>query len=240
MHGVAAYRDRRQSAESLGGRITSEIDAQLVAVMWMTACIDDNPGVIYLSIANRLDIDEQMAKIIVQRWRELFRPGINPLDDRKDRLDYLRSRSSELLEESKGNGKITDTEYNERKNAIHDTSSDLDKECFRSQFRRELRRDRSPPDVIKLGLDFIETHRRSYLEFAAKAREEKTSRTQFWYIFGTLFVAAIALFANFYVGIESNRLKSQDLALKQQELLLKQREFERLPLPAPAPSSPAH
>jgi hypothetical protein len=94
--------------------------------------------------------------------------------------------------------------------------------------------------VIKLGLDFIETHRRSYLEFAAKAREEKTSRTQFWYIFGTLFVAAIALFANFYVGIESNRLKSQDLALKQQELLLKQREFERLPLPAPAPSSPAH
>ena len=178
---------------SAGGRIKSELDAQHVAEMWMSACIGENPGVIYLSIAERLEIDEERAKDIVKNWRELFGTGINPRDDKTDRADFIRRRTTELLDKAKGISKISDSDYEQRKKDVDNTNSNLEKECFRSQFRRELRRDRSSPEEIKLGLDFIETFRRSYLEFAAKSREEKTSRIQFLSILGTLILGVIAL-----------------------------------------------
>jgi hypothetical protein len=224
---------------SQSSRITSELEAEHVAKMWMTACVDENPGVLYLSVDERLNIDEKRAKAIVKEWRELFRPGINPRDEH-ERLPALRRHTVELLDKAKHERKITEDEYNGRKKDAENPSSNLENECFRSQLRRELRSDRSSPDGIKLGLDFIENFRRSYLDFAAKTRDERQSRMQFWSILGTLLLGLIALFANVYVGMEANRLKKQDLALKQQELLLKQREVERLPLPTPAPSSPAH
>jgi hypothetical protein len=227
---IRARAGRRRSS-ALGGRITSELDAQRVAEIWMIACIDDNPGLIYASVAKRLNIHEATVRQIVGIWRELFRPGINPKDDDKKRLEDLKRSCVRLIDKDRQKSTITAQEYDDLKHEID--VSDLKRWCFRSQFRRDLGHARSPTDEIKVGIDYIEIHRKAYLEFAEKARQDRTFMAPLWSIVFTLVLGLIALSLNFYVGIEANKLKKQELVLKREELA-------KPPLAPQNASPPAH
>lgn len=119
------------------GRIKNEADAEVVAGMWFISCRDDNPGVFCSSAASRLNTDENNIRKKVEEWRELFRPGINPADPNRMRLDDLTCKLRKLeglTQEERvdvGNNRISRTTW--------------DRQCFRSQFRRELSAERAKP-----------------------------------------------------------------------------------------------
>jgi len=238
--GFIIYRVGRGRAKPLIGRITSEADAQSVAGIWMISCIDENPGLTYASAASRLQIDGEKVKKIVADWRELFRPGIGDKDNVfssqdnnvKKRAETLQRLSREQLKKEEG---LTQDKRSELEKKIE--SCDLQDWCFRSQFRRSLSQERSPAAEIQVGLDYIETQRKSCLEFAEKTRQERIYMAPVWSIILTLLVGIIALGANFYVGMQANRLKK--LEIKMTKVAPMQSELAKPSSPSPTSSPPA-
>jgi hypothetical protein len=215
----------RMNARSQNGRIASEADAQVVAGTWMISCVDDNPGLIYHSVASRLNTNELQIRKIAKDWRELFRPGINPQDNHQKRLETLKSEIGKI------NG-LTPEQHKELKNK----DSKLEDWCFRSQFRTNLSDPKSPLDEIQLGLAYIETHRKAYLEFAEKKRQQSVYWAPLLTILATLVLGLLALAGNVYIGHEANNLKVRELDMKASEIASKQQDAAK-PSP-PAPPSP--
>jgi hypothetical protein len=231
----ASSQRARMKVKPPTGRIGSEADAQVVAGLWMISCIDENPGVIYHSVASRLNANEQEVEKVVKNWRELFRPGINP-KDAHERRDELISK----FREEKG---LTREELKKKL----DTGYRLEDWCFRSQFRRSLSDPKSPPDEIRLGLDYIETHRKTYLEFAEEVRQRRVYRAPLRAIWVTLILGALALGVNglvgalnFYAATKANSLKAREIDLKSAELASKQQEVAKPTSPTtPSPAAPS-
>jgi hypothetical protein len=223
------------------GRIESEADAQVVAGTWMISCVDENPGLIYHSVASRLNTNERTVEQVVKDWRELFRPGINPQDNHEQRLETLKSELGKI----KG---LTPEQQKDLKNKL-DSNDKLEDWCFRSQFRRSLSDPKSPPDEIRLGLDYIETHRKAYLEFAEKERQERVYRAPLRAIRVTLILGVLALGVNGVIGAfnflaatRANNLKARELDMRASEVASKQKEAAKPPSPvppSPVPSSPS-
>jgi hypothetical protein len=212
--------------EPQNGRIASEADAQVVAGMWMISCVDENPGLIYHSVASRLTVDEKKVKKVVENWRELFRPGINPNDPNQERLNALKSELAKM----KG---LTPEQQKDLKNKLA-TNDKLEDWCFRSRFRRSLSDPKSELDEIRLGLDYIETQRKTYLEFAEKEREQSVYRVPLLTIMVTLILGLGTLMFNGWMGYKANDLKERELALKASEITSKQQEGVKPSSPAPS------
>lgn len=99
--------------------------------------------------------------------------------------------------------------------------------------------------MVGVGLGYIETQRKIYLEFAEEERRKAVYRAPLFAIYATLFVGTLAVASNMYVGWlsahatgESNRLKAEELVVRNREMDSKQPKIVRPSLPVPT-SPPA-
>jgi hypothetical protein len=112
---------------------------------------------------------------------------------------------------------------------------------FQKSIPEEPSDPRSTPDVIRVGLDYIETQRKTYLEFAEQDRQQRVYRAPLWTIWATLCLGLVALGANVYIGLlnvhaatNANNLKQRELDIKAAEMASKQQEVAKPSSPAPS------
>lgn len=197
----------------------------VLASIWILSCNDENPIMTYKGLENRLNVPLTNIREIVQKRRELFRPGVS-----KRRLEEWKEK---MLENTLSRNYVPSyirsiQDADERKKEVRSLSVD---DVFRNQFRTEENVEKASLEVLNWGLGHIDRSRKARTE----AHEERVKR---WSnirlpLLSTL-VALVAVMSSCFsqyqnVKIQQQNIAFQEASTKEQEKL-KAYEIELKPL----------
>lgn len=157
-------------------------EAAILSAIWILACNDENPFLLYSSTRFRLGLPESYdLEELIKRHGELFRQKCPEFRLEEWKQDMLKGNRQPLwIREIKDN--------KERKALINSLEP---KDVFRSQFRANANAPRSEINIIDWGLEHIERLRKAEIE----AREGK------WKKWKEVWIPLISIFASILIAI---------------------------------------
>jgi len=188
----------------------NEIDeAGILSAIWILACNDDIPLMLYDSVRFRLGLDDSYdVESLIRNHGELFRMKCPQF-----RLDEWQLEMMAGKRMPSWIANIKDKDAREKK--IMSLTVD---DVFRSQFRARADSSRSEIDIINWGLEHIERLRKSQIE----SKDQKYKKVkEFWLPFLSILLAAASILMTGIIQIQSNKAQRE---IKEYELSYKPRQ----------------